>query len=445
MKFRSLLGIALALSTSVFLSSCGGGGAATTGGVEGGTVAILPAAGIIYAGVPTTIQVTGGRTPYTLTTSDTTLLPVPNPLNGHSFDVVPPNPSVIDTGLPPGALPVRTVNLTARDATGNTATAAIQIARNFLTGYGFEFTSQACLNPPSTTGTTSTAVVPTAGCDTVVEVFATINGNIQANQTFKFDAVLGNFQLVDPNTGNASSSVTTTTDHNGVASVIIRVPSSANTQIGVFRITDVATGVSTTNAFTIEGNANTSTLTVLPASFTFTGQTTTDCGVGSGQFFVFGGLPPYRALSSDTNVTVGVVDANSSPGVFSVTASNSAVCVAGATIVVTDSGGAHATVTVDTKPGSVTPPAPTPVSVSPSSITLDCGQSGSASAVGGTGTYSASASNTNLHATVSGHTVTITRQLHDSGASYPSAETVTVTDGSSAATVNVTNLTASCP
>src|SRR5437868_12578117 len=170
-KFRSLLGVALALCASVFLTSCGGGGASTDAAVQGGTLQIQPASGTIYAGVPTTFSVTGGRTPYTMSSSDATLIPVPNPLNGHSFEVDPPNPSVIDTGLPPNALPIRTVNITARDATGQTASAAIQVARNFLTGYGFSFTGTSCTTPPPSSGGGSGAAptTPTAGCDTVVE------------------------------------------------------------------------------------------------------------------------------------------------------------------------------------------------------------------------------------------------------------------------------------
>jgi len=443
-KFRSLLGVALALGASVFLSSCGGGGAAATPGNPGGALTILPATGIIYAGVPTTITITGGRTPYTIASGDTTLFPVPHTLNGHSFDVDPPNPSVIDTGIPPGGLPVRTVSIAVQDANGQNATASYQIARNFLTGYGFTFTSQACLSPP--TGAASTTIVPTAGCDTVVEVFATINGNIQANQTFKFDAVLGNFLLVDPNTGIASSSVTTATDHNGIASVILRVPSSANTQIGVFRITDVQTGVNTTNAFTIAGNANTSTLTALPSSFTFTGSTTADCGTGQGQFFVFGGQPPYTALSSDSNVTVTAVNATSQPGVFRVTAGNSAVCVNGASIIVTDTGGAHTTVTVTTAAGTATPaaPPPPPLTVQPNTVTLSCGASGSVTVVGGTGgPYSASSTLSDISTTVSGNTVTITRNTGDTS-NQPASQTVRITDGSSIVSVTA-NVPIFCP
>ena len=446
MKFRSLLGVALGLCASVFLTSCGGGGASSDASVSGGSLQIQPAAGTIYAGVPTTFQVTGGRTPYSMTSSDATLIPVPNPLNGHSFEVDPPNPSVIDTGLPPDALPIRTVTLTARDATGQTASASIQVARNFLTGYGFSFVSTACATPPPGNGSTSNTVTPTAGCDTIVEISATTNGNLRANQTIRFDAVLGNFQLVDPNTGNASNSFTTATDHNGIATAIIRVPANAGSQVGVFRITDVATGVSTTNAFTILGNSNATSLTVIPSSFTFTGALTTECGTGVGDFFVFGGSPPYNAQSSDPNVAVRAVNANAQPGKFELTASNPGICLTNATIVVTDAVGAHSTVTVTTSPGSTAPPAPPPpaLTASPSSVTIaTCGSSASVTVIGGTGTYSASSTLPDISTTVSGNTVTITRNTGDV-ANQPASQAVRITDGSTIVTVTA-NVPIFCP
>ena len=449
MKFRSLLGVALALGASVLLTSCGGGGASSDASVSGGSLQIQPATGTIYAGVPTTFQVTGGRTPYSMTSSDATLIPVPNPLNSHSFDVDPPNPSVIDTGLPPDALPIRTVTITARDATGQTASASIQVARNFLTGYGFTFVSTACATPPPGNGSTSNAVTPTAGCDTIVEISATTNGNLRANQTIRFDAVLGNFQLVDPNTGNASNSFTTATDHNGIATAIIRVPANAGSQVGVFRITDVATGVNTTNAFTILGNSNATSLTAIPSSFTFTGALTTECGTGTGDFFVFGGSPPYAAMSSDPNVAVRPLNANSQPGSFEISAGNPGICLTNATIVVTDSVGAHTTVTVTTSPGSTAPPAPPPpaLTASPTSVTLACGQSGSVTVIGGGGTYTASSTFADITTTVSGNTVTITRvpgTPEPPGGPFPTSQVVRITDGSKI--VNVTaNVPATCP
>jgi hypothetical protein len=212
--------------------------------------------------------------------------------------------------------------------------------------------------------------------------------------------------------------------------------------VGVFRITDVQTGVSTTNAFTVLGNSNTTSLTAIPNSFTFTGALTTECATGVGDFFVFGGSPPYAAASSDPNVAVRAVDANSQPGKFEITASNPSICLTNATIVVTDAVGAHTTVTITTSPGSTAPPAPPPpaLQVQPTSVTLTCGSSASVTVVGGAGTtYSASSTLPDISTTVSGNTVTITRNVGDTS-NQPPSQIVRITDGTS-----IVNVTANSP
>src|SRR5262249_13467460 len=97
-KFRSpssVLGALLALVAALFLGSCGGGGAQGNPNVTG-AVTITPSAGTIYAGIPFSFQITGGRTPYFLTSSEPGLLPVPSSINGHDLTVVGANPGVID-------------------------------------------------------------------------------------------------------------------------------------------------------------------------------------------------------------------------------------------------------------------------------------------------------------------------------------------------------------
>jgi hypothetical protein len=111
--------------------------------------------------------------------------------------------------------------------------------------------------------------------------------------------------------------------------------------------------------------------------------------------------------------------------------------------VITDSGGARATLAITTAPGAAAP-APTPLTVAPATITLTCGSSGAATVVGGTGTYSAASSNSRVSAVVSGNTVTITRLTGDVGGPFPTTATVTVTDGASVGSVAVT-VPANCP
>jgi hypothetical protein len=294
---------------------------------------------------------------------------------------------VIDTGLDPEDLPVRSVTITSRDAIGNTAaTVGVQVAVNFMTGYGTTFASNCA--------TTTSAC---AGGETLVTLLATINGNRYGNRAYKFEVLRGPFYWVFPNSQGqggaiAGNVIQTNTDHAGIARVIFQVNQNVGTQLGVFRVTDVATGASTTQVFTITGVPLTGTLTILPDEFTFTGRDSATCGTGTADFFVFDGTPPYSAVSSSPNLTVVGIDANgtattpatssSQPGHFRFSATNPFVCLAEATIVVTSANNSRGTVTVTTEAGSAAPP-PNPISAVPNTLPLDCGQSGAFTIVGG--------------------------------------------------------------
>ena len=442
MKFhslRSLLVLLLALVSAGLLSSCGGGGANGTGNPPtGGLVRIVPEVGTIYAGIPFTFQMIGGRPPYTLSSSEPNLLPLPARVSGHSVTVVANNPGVIDADLKPEDLPVRTVTVSVRDATGDFRNSELQVAQNFLTGYGIVITPTTCV----------TGGQACAGGESAVRMQATFGGNLFGNQSFRFEVVRGNFSLRNPLTGQLAQAITLNSDHTGtITGPFIVVPPGVPTQLAVLRVIHVPTGVYADHIFTISQTAATANqLTVIPDTFNFKGALKGQCGTGVADFFVFDGVPPYTAVSNNTAIQVTPTVSNSQPGRFSVVANRQDACV-NATIVVTDSLGARDTVTVTTVEGDATPPTPPEppdLTVGPSSITLGCGQSGSVSVVGGTGIYSVNSTNSNVTATVGGNTLTITR----AGPVGPGAGTLTagisVTDGSQIATVTVT-APATCP
>ena len=459
MSFHSLrstwTALVLGFITAVFLASCGGGSASTPA-LGGGLQLIAP--NTMYGGVASDITILGGRPPYLLTSSEPAVLSVPSQTSSNTITVLPANPGVVDTGLSPGDLQVRTVTINARDASGNVTATTTKVGQNFLTGYGMSFGVTTCTS--STTTATTTATV-CAGGDTSLIFAAIFNCNLYGGREFRLDVVQGNFTLVNPATGATGQSVGVTSDHTGRATVIVRVAPNIQTQIGVIRLTDVATGVSTFESFIINGGSSTATLTALPSAFTFTGPDTATCGTGSGDFLVFDGVPPYNAISSDSNLTVTYVDVNHNPGRFRITASNPNVCITNGTVVVTDANNARTTLTVTTTKGS-TPPTvpPTPLTVQPGQITLGCAQSGSVLAIGGGSssssgsggsgggssgvTYSASSSDPNITTTVTGGTITITRAGPAGTGTGSTTSQVFITDGSQIATVNVTAPT-TCP
>lgn len=442
MKFHSLrsslAGTFLAIAASLLLGACGGGGATTNPG-QGGTFQIIPAAATFYAGVPATIQVLGGRGPYALSSSDPGVLPVPATLNGNSFEVVPNNPGVVDTGLTAGELQVLSVTITARETGGTSVQATIKVGQNFLLGYGVTMVASGC--SASASGAGGTAPQACAGGQTTVTLSAVFNGNLQGDRQFTFQALQGPFGWIFPTTGVVGNSVTTVSDHLGVATAIMQVNPGVATQVAVLRVIDTATGVYQDVAFVIAGAANAGALTVIPSSFTFTGQLTTDCGTGSGSFQVLDGTAPYTATSSDSSLMVSPATTSSNPGQFTITATNPNLCLTNASVVVTDSIGGRATVTVTTSPGAGTTPAMT---VSPTAVTLACGTSASVAVVGGSGSYSAVSSVSRVTSLITSTTITLTRLIHDPAPPYPTTATVLVSDGTTVVPVTVT-IPASCP
>ena len=352
---------------ALLLGSCGGGGAAGTN--EGGNLLILPLTGTFFAGVPSTMTIQGGRRPYRLTSSEPGILPVPNTLDANTFTVIPNNPGVIDSGVAVNELPVRTVIVSVTDQTNGFNTATIQVAQNFLTGYGVRYLS----NCPSQRAAAA-APQACAGGETAIQVEANFTGALIGNRTYRLDILRGPYSWVfSPGGAIVGNSITVVTDHQGKTNAVFRVNGNVATQIGIFRITDVATGVSTEQVFVIQGTDITSTLTLVPNEFTFTGADNTRCGTGSATFLAFDGTPPYRAVSSFASVEVTPSSTSSQPGQFLLSVTDAGTCLENATIVVTDANNARGTVTVTTTAGSADPP-PAALRVVPSSLTVACGQ-----------------------------------------------------------------------
>ena len=441
MKFQSFVSLLLAFLVSLLVAGCGGGGAQPDPN-RGGDLTIAPDDADFYAGVASVITVSGGRTPYSLASSDPAILPVPRILNGHFFEVVPANPGVIDAGLQDTDVPRRTVIITARDTQGFTFEATIRVIRNFLTAYNIQLFSTTC--PEETPAC--------AGGETVVRFAAITNGSLHGGKLFRLEMVRGPCLFVDPQQSeNLRTTYTTTSDHQGTVTAVMRCPPNTPSQLAVIRIVDVQSGASQEHSFVVsQASASQSPpLIAIPDEFTFTGADSQTCGTGTADFLVFDGQPPYFATSSFANFFNAVQvtpRSDTNPGRFTITASNPGVCVTDATIIVTDSRGGRTTVTVNTEEGQDDPPAPADFAVAPTSLTLACGTSGSVTAVGGSGFYQTSSSHPRVTAVVSGNTITITRLSPDAPTdpAFPTTASVAVSDGSTVETVTVT-VPAVCP
>lgn len=429
-SLRSTLAGLAALGAALFLSSCGGGGAGGNPN-QGGPIAVSPVNGTFYAGIPGTLTMQGGRKPYSLTSSEPAILPVPPIVDGNSVQLIGNNPGVVDSGLQPGDLPRRTVTISVRDSTGILVNATIAVAQNFLTGYGLRLTPTNC--PTPTVGLAPTAC---AGGETAVQMSATFAGSLGGDRLFRLEVVRGAFLLKDPVTGIVDRTDTVNSDHTGTVISLIEVPAGTGSQLAVIRIIDVATGVYADQVFVISGNSATGGLTIIPNTITFTGPDSQTCGTGSADVVVFDGVPPFTATSTFPNDLLVTPSSSAQPGRFTVQAINPFVCLAGATIVFIDSRGGHGTLTVTTAFGTKAVPAMT---VSPVAITLGCGQSGAVSVVGGSGSFSVNTTNALVTGGVSGNTLLIAR----AGPVGPGAGVLTtllsVTDGTTIVNVTVTS------
>ena len=434
-KFQTLAQYAAGLVSAFLIASCGGGGAETRA-IDINPIALNPPTATFYAGVKNTLTIAGGTGPFTMTSSDPGILAVPTVTNDRFIDVVPQQPGVVDAGLAPDVLQIRTVNLVVRDAFGAFATANIQVAQNFLTGYGMFIGTSTC-------GTATLC----AGGETTLFFDSTFNGGLYAGHQFRIERVRGPFQFLDPlNSNNQVDVVTVTADHEGKFTTVIRVATGAPSQVALIKITDIQTGAYTYRSIPILARAATTTLAIVPDAINLTGPNANTCGFGNVDVLVFDGQAPYTATCPNPQIQVNGSPSTTQPGRFTFIVGANQTCLTAEQCVITDASGARVIVPITTVKGAA--PTNPPLAVAPATLTLSCGGTGAVTVVGGTGAYSVNSSHPRVTATVSGNTVSITRLAPDAApipvGGYPTEATISITDGASVTSVKAT-VDAICP
>jgi hypothetical protein len=438
---QSKLSIALVTAASLLLGSCGGGGASSTPDSTG-ILQVLPSTGTIYAGVPYTINVSGGRKPYLVVSDQFTLLPLNFTLNSNSFQMVANNPGVVDIGQAVGTLPTRSVNLSVRDSSAGIATAKYDVAQNFFTGYGEGYTTT-CLS----SGTT--AAQACSGQDSIVTLVPVSQGTLYGNRALRFDKIRGDFHWVQEPPGQAPQlvdTITLNTDHEGKAILRLRVNVDAPTQLATYRVTDIATGTQTDIVFIITQSNPIDLITLFPESVSFTNGPANQCGSGTATVFVFGGAPPYTITASSPIIVFPQVVQHSGDSFQVSMPANQPTCPPNPAVFVTDSRGQRVQLTIMTGPGGT---ANVAIAVSPNPIVgLTCAAPNqSAGIVGGLGPLSAISNQPLVQALISGNIITVMRSPVGTLNPAPSntAAIITITDGTSLYTLNVTGIATTCP
>ena len=332
------------------------------------TRAVLPAAVVVFSGVPTSVFVTGGVPPYFAFSSNPAVLPVTQPVAGAAVPLVATNVSV-DTA----------VTLTIQDSANKTATAAITVrAAPLLNALTIKPNFADCV----------TSVNPNAICSgqtgTATVTLQLPGGGAAPGRQVRFDVVAGPYAIAATGSGASVPTVTVTSDAGGNAQVIIRANVDAPTQPAQIRATDITSGQQVTGDFLIQQRTDGATiLTVVPGEATITGAFVDDCSQGFRvDYFIYGGTPPYRVTqafptASSVIGTSGVAGTsaivNAAGGLFE--AVTNGTCVNPQTFSILDATGRQTTAQLFNLPGTETRPVATPppdLAIVPGAITYDC-------------------------------------------------------------------------
>lgn len=346
-SWLSSLATASFLGLMALLSGCGGGSGSSQ---DKQALSVVPGSATVYAyaDTPTILTIRGGVGPFNVysdnpsvisfnnttmpggaVTNETIILEGPSGQYGRVNNVPYNSTGMVDAnGTTTGAVPT-VVNLTVRDSEGTQVAVPVAVMPSTLNN-----TLTITGKNPTTSAVTAGAVY--SGNQGFVSVVASsVVGGALVGHRVRFDVVQGAYQLgCDTGTAGASCStakdgsgrivsVTTTTDMNGVARAVITVDSSATTQIGLVRATDLDSGHTQTGQFAIVG----SSLVVVPASVTIVNPTsavagTTACKAGAtATYTIYGGIPPYKisTASGDGIATLSTTAVSASGGTFTAT------------------------------------------------------------------------------------------------------------------------------
>jgi hypothetical protein len=356
---------------SAMLAACGGSVSGPPLATDPTRVTILPDTATLYSGQPTTFVISGGTGSYVVTSSNQSVVPIPGSLNPNRLVIVP-NAVAIDTP----------VTLTVRD----TGTAPLATAT--LTVHPGTVNNDITITPSSTQGGDCLPAICSGG-DAVVAVTLSQGGIPLPGRGVRFEVVSGDYRFITSPPGAATetldTSVTVVTDELGHAQARVRVTALAANQTALLRVTDLTSGAFQNTSFLIAQTTGTSPgFFTVPDAIKFTGPRADQCASNiTADAFIFGGVPPYTVSNSNSAFSVSPSIVPASGGSIDVRALG--VCSDGFPIVITDSAGRTAVITVSNVVGTAAVP---DLVVAPDEVQLSsCKSVASVTIAGGTGRY----------------------------------------------------------
>ena len=377
-SIKSLATVAL-FSITAFIAGCGGGGATDPFAVPPAVVipplVVTPSVLNIYAGTPVAITINSGVGPFQVFTSDSVVLPVTQVVSGAAVTLTASNVAVDAV-----------VTVTIRDAASQSVTVAVTVKASPLLG-------ALSITPTSNTtcaGATASVLDKAAICSgesglASITVRST-NTAVLPNRQVRFDVVQGNYSFLINQAGSVlAKTYTLTTDQNGKADVVIRTDPGVPSGAALIRVTDLTSGNRVDSAFTIVQSTNgTSTLSVVPPSYSGGGGFTQQCVSLSGDYVIYGGTAPYtvtNGLPNSGTLTSGastgqVIVVTSQGGIFRFTSNAVADGCGGfiAPLTIADATGRITTVNFTVTAGTT---ARAPAVLSPTSVSFVANQGGS--------------------------------------------------------------------
>jgi hypothetical protein len=272
------------------ISACGGGGASTPAVSASADLSVLPGATDMFPNTPVTFTISGGSRPYTVVSSNSSILPLNITVStGSTFVATASNPAV-DTP----------VTITVRDATGKQATSAASVKTAVLL-------NAIQINPSINTGNACGGADVCTGNEAIARVTARANGGPLVGRTIRFEVLTGALGIVSGTT--VVNSLNVNADSLGVAIATLRAPVGVPNQYSTIRATDVLSGQTVSYVLTIGQTIDPTAIAITPNAFTWTGAFKDSCVVGGlTSHLITGGTPPYSVGQSipDYSILTGV-------------------------------------------------------------------------------------------------------------------------------------------
>jgi len=405
-SFWGLRAIAAAgVGLTLVLAGCGGGSGSSGTTAAAGALLASPAAFAAFGNTANTVSITGGTGPFTVRSSDTSLIPVVQQVTGAAFTFVPKN---INTAAP--------VTLTVTDSAGATSAVVVTVTPATIPA-GLITVTPASGSLCAGEGNPAVAVATLCSSEngTASVTVKDANGVVIPNRPVRFEALTFGATFAATATSNVFSRIATVnTDANGVATVALRTDVEVTSEAAFLRATDtVSTHRVDSWINVLKHSDNLTALSIIPTTTGFVGHYTSECPWVKRDYGIQGGKPPYAVtLAAGSTLVLGDGTTTVAPGAgvtfamaggrFTVESDATTACATSSnTITVTDSVGATITASYTIAPGSnsrasgVTDLAisPTQLSMAADPVSAYC-TSGSTRLVitGGTAPYIAAAS-----------------------------------------------------